>query len=72
MIETVIGPVHIGVPNDFRLPHSIHDATTRAPSEVSHNMLDSIDVVWTERGSEWREGPDSGTYVRVSPHSGIG
>ena len=67
----VIGPVRISVSNEFRLPHSVHDAMVGASSKISHDMFDSIYVVWTECGSEWGERPDGSTYVGVSSHGGI-
>ena len=68
----IISPVCFGIPNEFRLPHGVHDATARASSEVSHNVLGPIDVIWAKHGGEWGEGSDSSAYVRVGSHSGIG
>ncbi len=54
-IEVIIGPVCIGVPNEFRLPHGVHDAAAGASSEVLHDVLDPIDVIWAECGSKQGE-----------------
>ena len=51
----IIGPVCIGIPNKFRLPHGVHDAVARASSKVPHDVLDPIDVIWAKCGSEWGE-----------------
>ncbi len=59
----IISPVHIGIPNEFGLPHGVHDAVARASSEVSHNVLGPIDVIWAECGGEWGEGSDSSANV---------
>ena len=71
-VEMIISPVHISIPNKFGLPHGVHDAMARASSEVSHNVLGPIDVIWAKHGGEWGEGSDSSAYVGAGSHSGIG